>query len=176
MKKEIASLALALSVAATLAAAPKAADYSGKWTLDKAASKSLPHMYDKVSSHRIDVAQAPGKLTVAIDIARTEGAPIQQTLDFDLSGKPTQTETTVHTPGGDKKMPMTLKGSVREDGRVEVTEEREMRGPEGPDVNPIKATTYELWDVSADGKTLTIHRRDQMPRGTFEYDMVFTRS
>ena len=171
MKKEIASLALALSVAVTLAAAPKTPDYSGRWTLDKAASKSLPHMYDKVSSHTIAVAQTPGKLTVSIDITRGEGAPIQQTLDFDLSGKPTQAETTVHTPDGDRKMPMTLKGSVREDGRIEVTEEREMRGPEGP----ITATSYELWDVSADGKTLTVHRKDQMPRGTFEYDMVFTR-
>jgi hypothetical protein len=61
---------------------------------------------------------------------------------------------------------------VREDGRVEVSEEREMRGPEGA----VTATTYELWDISADGKTLTIHRRDQMSRGMFEYDMVFTRS
>jgi hypothetical protein len=171
MKKALASVALAFSVAVTLTAATKTVDYSGKWTLDRAASKSLPHMYDKVSAHKIDVAQTATKFTVAIDITRTEGAPIQQTLDFDLTGKPTQAETTVHTPGGDRKLPMTLKGSVREDGRVEVTEEREMRGPDGA----VTATTYELWDISADGRTLTVHRKDTMPRGTFEYDMVFTR-
>jgi hypothetical protein len=171
--KAIATCALALSLATTLtAAAPKVVDYSGRWTLDKSASKSLPHMYDKVSAHNIDVAQTATKFTVAIDITRGEGEPIRQTLDFDLTGKATQAETTVHTPDGDRKMPMTLKGVVREDGRVEVTEAREMRGPEGP----FTATTYELWDISADGKTLTIHRKDQMPRGTFEYDMVFTRS
>jgi hypothetical protein len=169
--KALTGIALALSVAVTLAAAPKTPDYSGKWTLDRAASKNLPPMFEKVSSHKIDVSQTAAKFTVALDIARGEAAPIQQTLDFDLTGKPTQTETTVHTPGGDRKLPMTLKASVREDGRVEVTEEREMRGPEGP----VTAMTYELWDVSADGKTLTIHRKDTMPRGTFEYDMVFTR-
>ena len=172
MKKVIASVVLALSVAFTLTAAPRTADYSGKWTLDKSASKGLPHMYDKVSSHSIDVAQTATKFTVAIDITRGEGEPIRQTLDFDLTGKATQAETTVHTPDGDRKLPMTLKGSVRDDGRVEVTEEREMRGPEGA----VTARTYELWDISADGKTLTIHRKDQMPRGTFEYDMVFTRA
>jgi hypothetical protein len=171
MKKALASLVLAFSVAVTVTAAPKTVDYSGKWTLDRAASKSLPRMYDKVSAHKIDVAQTSTTFTVAVDITRSEGAPVQQTFDFDLTGKSTQTETTVHTPDGDRKIPMTLKGAVREDGRIEVTEEREMRGPEGP----INATTYELWDVSADGKTLTVHRRDTMPRGTFEYDMVFTR-
>ncbi|MEA2572650.1 MAG: hypothetical protein QOI24_4651 [Acidobacteriota bacterium] len=171
--KAIATCALALFLAITLtAAAPKVVDYSGKWTLDKPASKSLPHMFDKVSAHRIDVAQTSTRFTVAIDITRSEGEPIRQTLDFDLTGKATQTETTVHTPDGDRKLPMTLKSTVREDGRVEVTEEREMRGPEGA----VTATTYELWDISADGKPLTIHRKDQMSRGTFEYDMVFTRS
>jgi len=169
--KALTGFALALSVAVTLTAAPKTPDYSGKWTLDRAASKNLPPMFEKVTSHRIDVSQTKDKFTVALDISRGEAPPIQQTLDFDLTGKPTQTETTVHTPGGDRKLPMTLKASVREDGRVEVTEEREMRGPEGP----VTAMTYELWDVSADGKTLTVHRKDTMPRGTFEYDMVFTR-
>jgi hypothetical protein len=171
MKKAIASFALALSIAVTLTAAPKAVDYSGKWTLDRAASGNLPRMYDKVSAHKIDVTQTATTFTVAVDITRSEGAPVRQTFNFDLTGKSTQAETTVHTPDGDRKIPMTLKGVVREDGRIEVTEEREIRGPEGS----INATTYELWDVSADGKTLTVHRRDTMPRGTFEYDMVFTR-
>ena len=60
--KAIATCTLALSLAATLAAAaPKVVDYSGKWTLDKSASKSLPHMYDKVSAHSIDVEQINAK-------------------------------------------------------------------------------------------------------------------
>lgn len=170
--KAIASFALALSVAVSLAAASKTPDYSGKWVLDRAASKNLPPMFERISSHKIDVSQTPQKFTVAVDITRGEGAPpMKQTLDFDLTGKSTQTETTARTPEGEIKLPMTIKGNVREDGRIEVTEERELPTPNGP----MKGSTYELWDVSADGKTLTVHRKDTMPRGTFEYDMVFTR-
>lgn len=168
--KAIARLFFALTTVATLAAAPAPVDYSGKWTLDRAASKDLPRMYENVSAHKIAVSQTAGTFTVAIDISRNDGPAIQQTLDFDLTGKPTETESMIRTPDGERKIPMTLKAKRRDDGRIEVTEERKLNGPEGA----MTMTTYELWDLSADGRTLTVHRKDDTPRGVREYDMVFT--
>jgi hypothetical protein len=170
--KALASTLLVLSFAVSLSAAQKPVDYSGKWTLDRTASKNLPRMFENISQQKISVTQTAEKFSVALDITRTEGEPIKQTLDFDLTGKPTQTETVVRTPDGEKKAPMTLTAKLRDDGRVEVNEEREMKTPDGA---AMSFNTYELWDLSADGKTLTVHRKDQTPRGDREFDMVFTR-
>ena len=40
----------------------------------------------------------------------------------------------------------------------------------------ISVTTKETWELSADGKTLTVNREQTTPRGTNTSTMVFTKS
>jgi hypothetical protein len=163
---------LALLLASATLAAPKPADYSGNWVLNRAASHNLPRMYDHVSSQKMTTKQTDAQLTCALQIARVDGPTVEQTFVFDLGGKTTQTETVVRTPNGEQKVPMTLRADVRPDGTLHVVEARTIPTPDGTKT----FTTDEVWTLTPDGKTLTVHRKDDTPRGTAEFDMVFDRT
>ena len=163
-------LAITLSFAAlTLTAAPK--NFAGRWTLDLESSKNLPRGYQRVKSQVPTVAQTPEHLSVAIDVQREEADATQQSFEFDLNGKPTESESKMHTPNGDQKIAMLLKGTLRDDGKIELVQERQLKTPQAART----LTTVELWELSGDGQTLTIHRRDEMQGGALQFDLVFKR-
>jgi hypothetical protein len=172
MKKIAATATLALLLATATLAAPKPADYSGTWVLNRTTSHNLPRMYEHVSSQKMTTKQTETQLTCALEITRIDGPALQQTFVFDLGGKATQTETLVRTPNGEQKVPMTLRAEVRPDGALHVIEERSIQTPDGTKT----FTTDEVWTLSTDGKTLTVHRKDDTPRGTAEFDMAFDRA
>jgi hypothetical protein len=69
-------------------------------------------------------------------------------------------------------VPTTLKMITKEDGGVEITISRDVPMPD----KTFKGVTVENWELSRDGKTLTIHKTDTAPWGTMESEMVFVKS
>jgi hypothetical protein len=161
-----------VSVAATGTAAVAPANYAGSWTLDLAASKGLPPYYANVKSHKLAIAQDAAKLDVFVTIDAGRPAPDTVRLVYPLDGSESKTTTAVRTPAGLTKVPTTLKAAAAEDGGVHITIAREITMPD----RTIKAITTEDWHLSADGRTLTVHRVDDSPRGRMEADMVFLKS
>jgi hypothetical protein len=172
------TLLLAALLATSAAAAPGPAvpaahpDYSGAWTLDKARSTGLPPFYDQVRSHRLAVAQSDAQLTVDVEIDEGGAQPERFNFTYSLTGAETATTTKVRTPDGMLDVPTRLRAAHGEDGRLHITITRELplRG------QTVTATGTEEWELSADGRTLTVHRVEQMRQGReMRFDMVFVR-
>lgn len=167
MKTTFLALAL-LSAATTLPAAPPV-QYSGTWTYDAAASKGLPPMYaDNITGWTLNVTQDAKHVTSKVHIENKLMPPLDQTFEYALDGSETKTESAIVTPDGPKQVPTTLKAHVGENGALSLTITREF-SMNGEDIRGVIA---EEWELSADGKTLTVHRHDSMPRKT-DMDVVF---
>jgi hypothetical protein len=169
MKKIAISALLLLAAVSVWAARP--ADYHGKWLLDRAASRNLPRRFERVQTHRLVVEQTNTKLSIGVHLESDGVPPMDRTMVTSLDGKPTLSETVVRTPMGEQKVPLSLHATVRDDGRLDVVEERQLKTPDGERT----LISTELWQLSSDGKTLTVHRNDEMPNGKVDYDMVFKR-
>ncbi|HRH43707.1 MAG TPA: hypothetical protein PKY82_18900 [Pyrinomonadaceae bacterium] len=170
MKKLILIVVIMLSVFTSVFAKP--ADYSGNWLLNKEKSKDLPFFYDNVKSHKLTITQDEKTLDVAVEI--NDGRPelIKMGFIYNLNGTETTAEAKIHTPNGEISVPTSLKAEPTENGEIKITISREIPMPDGT----FKGVTIENWKLSADGKTLTIHRADDNPRGKLEFDMVFVKS
>lgn len=166
------ALALALSLGSVAPSLPKPVNYSGSWTLDKARSKGLPSFYDRVRSHRLQIAQRGWQLDVDVMVDIGEAAPDTIRFAYTINGAETRTTTAVRGPGGMMQVPTVLRAVASPDRQVHLTIEREIAMGE----RTVHAVSKEDWQLSADGNTLTVHRADDTPRGTMQSDMVFTRS
>ncbi len=186
-------LTMFVFAACGIAAAQDKADFSGKWTLDKERS-DLGRAGAGIESITMTVTQKDGKLSVETQTKR--GAPPEGTsarpggggrmgagggrpaglgggfiggdtsYTYSLDGKETtiQQETPVGT------MPLKLK--AKQDGlKLSLSQSRTISGPMGD--NTI--TTTEEWNLSADGKTLTVKRENQNPRGAMTTTYVYTK-
>jgi hypothetical protein len=166
MKTLFAAAALATLV---LHATPP--NYAGNWTLDAAKSTGLPPFYAEIKSHKLTVTQTDKTLDVAVTVDRGNPEPDKMHFTYNLAGAETKSETPVRTPMGMIPVPTTMRAKVNDDGTVVINIDREF--PMGG--QSIKATTVETWKLSADGKTLTVHRVDNNPRGESIADMVFVK-
>lgn len=160
--------AAALTIAAIAA---KPANYAGGWTLDASKSTGLPPYYAQVKSHKLFVTQTDKQLDVAVTVDAGRPELDKMSFVYDLTGVETSTETQIRTPMGMMPVPTKLKAVVNDDGGVTINIAREfaMGG------QSIKALTVETWKLSADGKTLNVHRVDDSPRGQSTADMVFVK-
>ena len=180
---------LIVSVAA-VSAQNKAADYSGKWNLD--VSKSKLNERSRVESMTLTVSQTDKELKVESSVKRADrqdgGGEVRRggmpngegmgamrrgggfggdgTTVYMLDGK----ETTNDMSGamGGK---MSLKAKVEKDGKLQLTQTREFETQMGA----MSLKTTENWSLSADGKTLTVKREMETPRGNNSSEMVFTK-
>ena len=150
----------------------KTASYAGNWTLDFKQSKNLPPFYSNVKSHKLAITQSEKTLNVAVEIDAADDNPLKLNFVYNLDGSETKTESSIKTPDGIKSVPTTLKAETSENGNLKITISREITMPGGA----FKGVTVENWELSADGKTLTIHRADHTPRGKMEADMVFVKA
>jgi hypothetical protein len=172
MKRLLFAAALVAATFANVLAKP--ADYSGAWTLDVKQSKNLPPYYSHIKGHKLSVTQDDKRLRVAVEIDDTQAAePFRMDFAYTLDGTETKTETQIRTPAGARSVPTTLKAVAAEDGTLRVTITRDIDMPDGA---AVKAVTVEDWKLSADAKTLTIHRADDGPRGKTESDMIFVKA
>jgi hypothetical protein len=165
-------LVIALIFACFTFAQAKPANYAGNWTLDTAKSKNLPKYYERIKSHKLSITQDEKQLKVAVTVDLGGSEPDKLSFVYNLDGSETKTQTQIRTQDGPMQVPTTLSAKVGADGKIHIIIAREIQLPDGP----FKGTTIEDWELSADGKTLTIHRADDTPRGKTESDMIFVKN
>jgi hypothetical protein len=169
-------------VLAVSAAAP--ANFAGTWALDKSKSEGLSPQAAAVESLTLTVAQDAQQFT--IDSKATMGAQpdaaagggqgggrgrgmglFPQNSSYKLDG----TETTADNPGG-RGGTTAFKATWKDGGKTLELKRVSKFNFQG---NDVTATTTEDWTLSADGKTLTIKRTSESPRGTQNSTLVFNK-
>jgi hypothetical protein len=168
-------LAILLFALTTAAFAAEPRSYAGKWSFDPALSKGLPTMYADVTKWTLDVTQNAEhvKVDVHIENKRPDRPSLDQAFDYALNGSETSSTSRVMTPNGPLDVPTKLTARVKESGALDITITRELTMGEQTRHLVIK----EAWELSADGKTLTVHRKDERPQGeSVEFDVVFKKS
>jgi hypothetical protein len=191
MKKTAMLLAVVFLLAVGIFAQSKP-DYSGEWTLDKSKSK-LDDRNSSIESMTVKATQTATDIKVESDTKRAapaggggggqgggmpgaggggmgggmRGAGGPMTTTYMLDGK----ETTVEVESPNGKMPVKLKGSLESDGKLKLSSSRTFSGPNGE----MTTTTKETWWLSDGGKTLTIKRESESPRGTSTNEFVLTK-
>jgi hypothetical protein len=153
---------LLIAISLLFAATMSAADYSGKWTLDKAQSRDLPPFYEHITSHALTITQDAKELDVAVTVSSDRHDPDHFDFHYKLDGTPAESESKIRTPNGPMTIPTTLTAKPNADGTLLITIDRKQMG-----------TTTETWHL--DGNKLIIDRTDEMPRGKFSSQMVFVR-
>ena len=182
MKKNIVLSAFAMLIFAFAASAQKATDFSGTWNLDVA--RSTLGDRNMIESQTLTVTQTATEITVATatkrlppptDAAQGMGGGRMgggmmgggdMSIVYSLDGK----ETTIQqdTPMG--KMPVSVKAKV-DGAKLHLSSSRTFSGPMGE----ITMTTKEVWELSADGNTLTLNVERVSPRGTESTKKVFAK-
>ena len=160
----------------------KATDFSGTWTLD--ASKSKLDERARIESLTLTVTQTDKDIKVETATKRLpppEGTGTGQgggmgrgggfgggdgVTTYTLDGKETSTEV----EGRMGKVPVKLKAEL-DGGKLKLSRSSTFNTQMGE----ITTTTKETWSLSEDGKTLTVKRDMESPRGTNSSEMVFTK-
>jgi hypothetical protein len=158
----------------------KAADFSGKWNLDVAASKLDER--SRIESMTMTVTQTASDLKIETvtkraapqgDVSGRGGGMGRgggfgggdSTTTYTLDGK----EKTVQQESPAGNVPVKLKAKAEKDGKLKLTSSRTLDTPMGS----MTLTTTEIWSLSGDGKMLTVKRDMDSPRGTTSSTMVF---
>ena len=189
MKKTIFVAAFVCLTALAALAQDKKADFSGSWTLD--ASKSKLDERARIESMTMTVAQTDKDIKVE---TATKRAPMPEggggggqgngqgggrgmgrggfgggdgTTTYTLDGKESATEI----EGRMGKIPVKLKAEL-DGGKLKLTRSSTINTPNGE----FTTSTKETWSLSDDGKTLTVKREMETPRGTNSSEMVFTKN
>ena len=183
MKIKMIVLTLAICLSAVGVYAQKA-DFSGKWTLDVAKSKLGER--NNIESQTLTVAQTANDIKIDTATKRTPppggGAPGggggagggggmgrggDGSATYVLDGKDAKSE--IAGPGG-AMVPVTTNGKL-DGGKLVISRASTFNGPNGA----ITSTLKETWELSADGKTLTVTSERTSPRGTDTTTKVFVK-
>ena len=193
MKKVLFLTAFVCLLAISAFAQDKKADFSGSWTLD--ASKSKLDERARIESMTMTVTQTDKDIKVETATKRLpppegmkQGGGNGQgngtgggmgmgrgrgfgggdgTTVYTLDGK----ETSIEVESQMGKIPVKLKADLEKDGKLKLSSSRTFNTPNGE----VSMTTKESWTLSEDGKTLTVKRDTESPRGTNSSEMVFTK-
>lgn len=178
MKRNIVLAAIFSLFLFALSASAQTANYSGTWTLD--VSKSKLGERNMIAEQTLTVVQTANDITITPKTKRNPppdgmgggggrggfGGGDNATT-YSLDGKETKTEV----EGRMGKMPVTLSAKT-EGGKLHLSSSSTFSGPNGE----MTITTKETWELSSDGKTLTINTERATPRGTDSTTRVFTKS
>lgn len=155
------------------------ADFSGTWKLDTTKSKLDERA--RIESMTMNVSQTATEITVSTETKRAappEGAPGGRgpgmgrgglgdgKFTYSLDGK----ETTSEQASQFGVVPVKLKASGS-GSTLKLTLKRTVNSPMGE----MTMTTNEEWTLSADGKSLTVKRDQETPRGTNSSTFVFVK-
>ena len=157
-------------------------DFSGVWNLD--VSKSKLDERSRIESQTMTVTQIGNDLKVTTETKR-QAPPADAaggagggrggrggfgggdaTNTYTLDGK--ETTTTRDTPMG--SIP-TKHTAMLDQGRVRISSSSTFTGQNGE----VTMTSKETWTMSDDGKTLTVERESNSPRGASASTMVFVK-
>ncbi len=175
--RKILFLAAALCLFSMAAFAQKS-NFAGTWTLDMAKSTMDERMRSRIQSITMTVAQTDTELKVTTATkqqappadapARPAGSGRgETTTTYDLSGR----ETTVDVEGPNGKRPQALKATAA-GGKLSLSRSMTFNTPNGD----MTQTTKDTWELSADGRTLTVNREQSSPRGSNTSTLVFSKS
>lgn len=161
----------------------KPTDFSGTWNLDIPKSQLDARM--RVEAFTMTVAQTAKELKVTTETKRQappadaaasavnggrgmggRGFGGDGTVTYSLDGK----ETVVEIEGPNGKLPIKYTGKI-EAGKANLSSVRSFNGPMGD----VTITSKDVWTLSADGKTLTVNRSTNSPRGDSSSTMVFVK-
>ncbi|MFL6332930.1 MAG: hypothetical protein ACJ754_06245 [Pyrinomonadaceae bacterium] len=186
MRKFFVGSALACALLVNALAAPAAqTSFAGTWVLNKSKSADLPPQWSNLESLTLTVTQDGQQIVVASETkmaadanagggggggmgggggrGRMGGYPPSTTYKLDGS------ETTAEAMGG-RGGTSTLKAEWKDGGKSLELKRISKFNFQG---NDVTATTTEDWSLSADGKTLTIKRSSESPRGSQTSTLVF---
>lgn len=173
--------ALLLNLVGALAAAAPT-NFAGAWSLDKSKSKDLPQQWSNIEMMTLRVTQDGQQVSVSTDVQMSADANASggmgggrgrgmgmfpQNASYKLDG----TETTSEATGG-RGGTVTTKSEWKDGGKTLVLKRVSKFNVNG---NDVTATTTEEWSLSADGKTLTVKRTSESPRGTQSSTLVFNK-
>jgi hypothetical protein len=161
----IISMAATLLVMCFSAAAAQKVDFSGTWALDKSRSEGLPPGMDQTMT----VKQTGDRLDIEGKVSGLQG---EQSIkdEFILDGKQTEVTEPIRVGTQETKARRTSKWSA--DGKgFDVLEEAPIQGEDGPAT--LKVTRH--WQLSDDGKTLTVDMTLDGPRGVRKTKRVFSK-
>lgn len=181
MKRILFMTAFVFLLAFSAFAQNKTADFSGSWTLD--VSKSKLDERARVESMAKTVTQTDKDIKIETTTKRLpppdgamQGGGMRRgggfgggdgTFTYTLDGK----ESSAETDGPMGKMPLKLKANLESDGKLKLVSSSTFSTQMGE----ISITTRETWSLSEDGKTLTVKREMESPRGTNSSEMIFTK-
>lgn len=158
MKKPLAaaSLICLLVVSAFAAALP---NYSGTWVWNKEKSEGVPQLMANMEKLEMIVAQTDKQFSV-----KTAGASTQEIV-YNIDGTKGKAQMGGRMPGE-----ATVYLEKKDDGKLVLHADRELyfQG------TAVAITTTETWELSDGGKTLTVARTIDSPRGAMSMKLVFT--
>jgi hypothetical protein len=164
-------------------------NFSGTWELDKSKSKLDERMAKMIEGQTLIVSQTEKEFKVETKtkrVAPPEGGAMMGgggnrpamggggmgggrggdgTSTYTLDGK----EKTVQIDSPMGQQPVVFKGNAEKDGSLKLSQTRTFNGPNGE----MTMSTKEQWTLSADGKTLTVKRDTESPRGNSSSESVY---
>lgn len=168
------TLFLLLLTSAEISAQEKTPDFSGSWELD--VSKSKLDGRARIESIKMNVAQTDKEIKIETTTKRTvnnDGGGMNRGGMF---GDGTQTSIYSLVEGKfTRAQVMEMgKGSKTIDYKAKI-DGNELTLESAASNGETTVTTKEVWSLSEDGKTLTVNREMQTPRGTQNSELVFTK-
>ena len=173
---------------AVQAAAP--ANFAGTWTLDKSKSQGLSPRMQNAESVSWVITQTEKEITVEEKMtggnppagAPGAGAPAGGPPEgrpgggggrgMGMGGPRTFNLDGSETSGEMGRGKFVRKATVSADGKtIELASKSTFQGPEGE----VTATSNDKLQLSADGKTLTVTRHSESPRGPQDSTLVFNK-
>ena len=139
-------------------------------------SKSKLDERARVESMTMNVVQTETEIKIETTTKRAEGGTSRgggmmmgggnQIVAYNLDGKETQIQQETQMGA----IPVTLKAKM-DNGKLNLSSSRIFSGQMGE----MTITTKEIWTLLDEGKTLTVKRETQTPRGNNSSEMVFTK-
>jgi hypothetical protein len=176
----VTAVLIILAVFSSVSAQDRVTNFGGTWTLDVAKSKLDERA--RIESQTVTVTQTDKDIKVETATKRIpmpegyQGGPAggmarggfgaDTPFTYSLEGKETKTEQ--QGPMG--AMPVTLKAKF-EGGKLQLSRSSTMSGQMGE----VTMTTKEVWELSADGKTLTVNTERNTMRGNETTTRVFAK-
>lgn len=160
------ALVTLLTLVFSLSAFAQSTNYSGEWKLDKAASK-MPGKMSTIESITLTVTQSANELKTA-SVSKRVSLPAsgEELVTYFLNGGENKVEYSANGA------PVTVKSRARVDGgRLSLQADRSIK----TDAGNLTASTKETWQLSSDGKTMTVRRETKTPQETFTAELVFTK-
>ena len=148
-------------------------NFSGEWTLNKGKSKLDERQSASIESQTLKVEQSNQDVKVTVTTQQTENQNGRRadigggTNTYPLDGKEFNSEHESQIG----KVLVKSKGEIK-DNKLNLQSIRTISNSMGD----ITITTKEVWELSVDGKTLTVKREFDSQRGKINSELVFTKN